>query len=131
MVDLRPVAPLDAAVELPNRQRKARPPRRSKAHREPAKNTKLASRAIARIDADLSRTVDAITFLSRNEIDPATLIARISLMEAEAVRADLRKAVDWLNRFAEGWYVFTGNVEASLELENAQMTRLLKLLKDF
>jgi hypothetical protein len=68
--------------------------------------------AAARIDADLSRAIDAIAFLARNEIDPAPLIARISPMEAEAVSANLQKAVDWLNRFADGWHVFIGNIEA-------------------
>jgi hypothetical protein len=90
---------------------KVRPPRRSKALRDAAKNAKKAIQADARLDADLSRALDAIGFLSRNEIEPAPLIARISPMEAEAVTANLRKAVEWLNRFADGWHVFTGNVE--------------------
>jgi len=91
---------------------KVRRPRRTKAERDAARDAKQALEADARIDADLSRTVDAIAFLSRNEIDAAPLIARISPMEAEAVSANLKKAVDWLNRFADGWHVFIGNVEA-------------------
>lgn len=67
---------------------KVRRPRRTKAERDAARDAKQALEADARIDADLSRTVDAIAFLSRNE----PLIARISPMEAEAVSANLKKA---------------------------------------
>lgn len=90
----------------------AKRPRRSNAQRQASQDAKLALRADAKVDADLSRTVDSIAFLSRNEVDPAALIARISPMEAEAVSANLEKAVDWLNRFVDGWHVFTGNIEA-------------------
>lgn len=95
--------------------KKARPkgPRRTKAERE----AKRAMDAAARIDADLSRAIDAVAFLARNELDPAPLIARISPIEAEAVSANLKKAVEWLNRFADGWHVFTGNIEAEGTIE--------------
>lgn len=91
---------------------KAKRPRRSEAQRKAIQSAKRAIEADALVDANLSRAVDAIAFLSRNEIDPAPLIARISPMEAEAVSTNLKKAVDWLNRFADGWHVFIGNIEA-------------------
>jgi len=109
MPELRLVG--DAAVG-PAKKAKARGPSRSRAERKAIKNARLTLGADAQIDADLSRAVDAIAFLSRNEIDPAPLIARISPTEAEAVGANLRKAVEWLNRFADGWHVFTGGIEA-------------------
>jgi hypothetical protein len=102
----------DVAVGLAGKKAKSRGPRRTKAERDAARNAKRANQAAARVDADLSRAVDAVAFLARNEVDPATLIARISPTEAEAVGANLRKAVDWLNRFADGWHVFIGNFEA-------------------
>ena len=91
---------------------KAKRPRRSRAQRDASRTARRVAEADARIDADLSRAVDAIAFLARNELDPAPLLARISPMEAEAVSANLKKAVDWLNRFADGWHVFTGDFEA-------------------
>lgn len=100
------------AAGASRKKAKARGPRRSKAERNAIKNARLTLKADAQVDADLSRAVDAIAFLSRNEIDPAPLIARISPMEAEVVGANLRKAVDWLNRFADGWHVFIGSIEA-------------------
>lgn len=101
-----------AVVNSPIGKTKVRRPRRTKAERDAARNAKHVLEADARIDANLSRAVDAIAFLSRNEIDAPPLIARISPMEAEVVSANLKKAVDWLNRFADGWHVFIGNVEA-------------------
>jgi hypothetical protein len=86
--------------------------RRTKAQRDAIKAARLAVEAATRIDADLSRAIDAISFLAQNEIDPAPLIARISPMEVEAVSVNIQKAVDWLNRFADGWHVFIGGVEA-------------------
>src|ERR1700733_8362100 len=112
MPELRLVGSDDGAAVKSPAKAKAKGPRRSKAQRDAIRHAKGAIRADAQVDADLSRAVDAIAFLSRNEIDPAPLIARISPMEAEAVSANLRKAVDWLNRFADGWHVFTGSVEA-------------------
>ena len=91
---------------------KAKRPKRNKAQQDASRNAKRVMQADALVDASLSRAIDAIAFLSRNEIDPAPLIARISPIEAEVVSANLRKAVDWLNRFADGWHVFIGNIEA-------------------
>jgi hypothetical protein len=108
MPELRLVG--DAAV-APGKKAKPRGQRRSKAERDAIKNARLTLKADAQVDADLSRAVDAIAFLSRNEIDPAPLIARISPTEAEAVGVNLRKAVEWLNRFADGWHVFIGSIE--------------------
>src|SRR5262245_41525391 len=86
--------------------------RRTKAQREAISRAKRIREADARIDGDLSRALDAILFLSRNEVDAAPLIARISAMEAETVTANLIKAVEWLNRFADSWHVFIGDFEA-------------------
>jgi hypothetical protein len=108
MPDLRVV---ESRGEAPGKKAKPRGPRRSKAERAAIKSAKLALMADAQVDADLSRAVDAIIFLSQNEVDAAPLIARISPMEAREVSANLRKAVDWLNRFADGWHVFIGNIE--------------------
>lgn len=109
MVDLRLVElPDGAAVRSSEKKSGAqRAARSTKVQRE----AKRALKADARIDADLSRAIDAITFLARNEIDPAPLIARISPMEAETVGANIQKAVDWLNQFADGWHVLVGNFE--------------------
>ena len=94
MPDLRLVeSPIGDVGKRP----KARSPRRPKTIREAAKNARKTMQADARVDAELSRAIDAIGFLSRNEIDPAPLIARISPMEAEAVTANLQKAVEWLS----------------------------------
>lgn len=89
-------------------------PRRSRAERDTIKNARLAMRADARVDADLSRAIDAIAFLAQNEVDAAPLLARISPMETDAISANLKKAVEWLNRFADGWYVFIGNGKAEI-----------------
>ena len=88
-------------------------PTPGKAERAAKRAAKHAQKAEARVDAELSRAIDAIAFLAQNEIDPAPLIARISPMEAEAVSANLKKAVEWLSRFADGWqsHVYIGNVE--------------------
>ena len=76
------------------------------------KSARQVRDAETRLDSDLSRALDAIEFLAKNEIGPAPLIARISPMEAELVSANLEKAVEWLTRFADGWHVYTGNVKA-------------------
>ena len=110
MPDLRLIEAGGAAASI-SKQTKGKP-RRTKGQRETIRNAKRVMQAEAQIDADLSRAIDAIAFLSRNELDPAPLIARISPMEAEVVAANLKKAVDWINRFAEGWHVFTSNFEA-------------------
>src|SRR5215212_1367032 len=80
--------------------------------RQVRKSARQIRNAEARLDLDLSRALDAIEFLARNEIGPAPLIARISPSEAELVSQNLEKAVEWLTRFADGWHVYTGNVQA-------------------
>lgn len=84
----------------------------TKKQREASRVAKLARQAEAQIDAELSRALDAITFLSENELNALPIIARISPDEAALLTAQLKKAVEWLNRFAEGWqsHVCIGNI---------------------
>ncbi len=88
-------------------------PKLGKMARDAARDARRALEAEMRIDAELSRALDAVSFLAKNEIDPSPLIARISPVEAEALTAQIEKAVLWLNRFANGWlsHVNIGTVE--------------------
>lgn len=75
----------------------------SKGVRAGRRNTNKAEKADLRVDIELNRALDAISFLAKNEIDPAPLIARISTFESEELTEQVQKAVVWLNRFADGW----------------------------
>ena len=89
-------------------------PTPNKAERIAARDARRAQDTEIRIDAELSRALDAISFLAKNEMDPSPLIARISPVEGEALTAQVEKAVLWLSRFANGWinHVNIGNEEA-------------------
>lgn len=78
-------------------------PKLSKPARAARRVARRAEEAEMQIDAELSRVLDAVSFLAKNEIDPNALIARISPAEAEALTEQFGKAVLWLKRFEIGW----------------------------
>lgn len=109
-------------------------PSRTKAERAASRDARLAQDADLRLDIELSRALDAIAFLAKNEIDPAPLIARLSTAESLSLNENIERAVLWLQRFANGWtsHVNIGNEEAkesSTGIGNQVERRGLRLIR--
>ncbi len=102
---------LGTQSQAPSKRRK---PSESTAERTAKKAERLIQKSEQDIDSSLNRALDAIGLLAKNEIDPVTLIHRISTSENEEIAETLEKAVGWLNRFADQWdrYVQNGFVKS-------------------